>query len=88
MQDPEDAWFVYLVRCSDNTFYCGIAKDVERRVKEHNGKRGARYTRTRQPVELLKAWPCESHSQALHKERWIKSLKRKQKEALLEQEKL
>ncbi|MEM7518379.1 MAG: GIY-YIG nuclease family protein, partial [Planctomycetota bacterium] len=42
-------WFVYIVRCADDTFYTGVAKDVERRVAEHNGDGapGARYTRAR-----------------------------------------
>lgn len=86
----EESWFVYLVRCSDDTFYCGIAKDVDKRVKDHNSnsKRGAKYTRSRQPVVLLKSWECSSKSLAMTHERWIKSLNRIQKQALLELEKI
>ena len=44
-------WFVYMLRCADNSLYTGITLDIERRVNEHNGiKKGARYTRSRQPV--------------------------------------
>jgi len=46
-------WFIYVVRCSDNSLYTGITTDVMRRVKEHNtSKKGARYTRSRRPVTL------------------------------------
>lgn len=48
------SWFVYLVRCKDDTLYCGIAQDVHRRVREHNtSKKGAKYTRGRRPVKLV-----------------------------------
>ena len=46
-------WFVYILRCSDDTLYCGATTDVERRVKEHNGGTASRYTRSRRPVTLL-----------------------------------
>ena len=48
-------WYVYLLRCADATLYCGVTTDVERRLREHNGegKRGAKYTRTRRPVEVV-----------------------------------
>jgi pimeloyl-ACP methyl ester carboxylesterase len=46
-------WHVYLARCADDTIYCGIAKDVARRIERHNQGRGARYTRTRRPVVLI-----------------------------------
>ena len=48
-------WFVYIVRCADNSLYTGIAADVDRRVAEHNstGNLAAKYTRARQPVSLV-----------------------------------
>ena len=48
------AWFVYMLRCADGSLYTGITTDITRRVAEHNGggPLGARYTRTRRPVEL------------------------------------
>lgn len=47
-------WYVYLLRCKDNTLYCGVTTDPERRLEEHNsgGKKGAKYTRSRGPVEI------------------------------------
>ena len=47
-------WYVYLIRCADNSLYCGITTNIERRISMHNGilKGGAKYTRTRRPVSL------------------------------------
>lgn len=75
-------WFVYLVECSDGTLYTGIAKDVSRRVQQHNDGRGARYTRTRRPVKLLYYEVCESRSLALIRECAVKSLPRERKLSL------
>ena len=46
-------WIVYLLRCSDNSLYCGISNDVTRRVATHNAGQGAKYTKSRRPVELV-----------------------------------
>lgn len=78
-------WQVYLLQCSDNTFYCGITTDLERRLLEHNGFRlgGARYTATRRPVELLTASAGLSRREALRLEAAIKRLPRSMKLATL-----
>ncbi len=48
------AWHVYIVCCKDNSYYTGITTDLQRRMEEHNSaKKGAKYTRTRRPVELV-----------------------------------
>lgn len=49
----EQNWVVYLVRCSDETLYCGITTDLDRRLGEHNSGTGAKYTRSRGPVTLI-----------------------------------
>ena len=50
----KDIWYVYMVRCSDETLYTGITNDLEKRIEAHNsGKNGARYTRSRGPVKLV-----------------------------------
>ena len=49
----EKKWVVYLVRCSDNSLYCGISNDFERRLIEHNSGKGAKYTKSRGPVDLV-----------------------------------
>ena len=67
-------WIVYLVRCSDNTLYCGITNDLYSRLKGHNSGKGAKYTRSRTPVELAGISPGMSKSQALKLEYKIKRL--------------
>jgi putative endonuclease len=46
-------WVAYLVRCSDNSLYCGISKDLKSRILDHNSGKGAKYTRSRRPVKLV-----------------------------------
>jgi len=53
MRKNKKEWYVYLVRCRDNSLYCGIAKDVFEREKLHNAGKGAKYTRSRRPVEIV-----------------------------------
>lgn len=78
-------WYVYMVRCADDTLYTGIARDVFRRVAEHNGANecGARYTRARRPVVLVYQERLVGRSQAARREHRIKRLTRAQKEALI-----
>ncbi|MCK5499010.1 MAG: GIY-YIG nuclease family protein [Gammaproteobacteria bacterium] len=78
------AWFVYMVRCGDNSLYTGIAKDVERRIHEHNNDDtlGAKYTKARRPVALVYQEACESRSTATRREYEIKLLSRLEKEEL------
>jgi len=82
------AWHVYFVECADGTFYCGIAKDLLRRLAEHNGALpgGAKYTRGRRPVVLLASRMCASKGEALKLERAIKSRPRGEKLLLLRNE--
>jgi putative endonuclease len=67
-------WAVYLVRCSDNSLYCGISNDLKIRLIEHNSGRGAKYTRSRRPVELVSIGPDMTKSGALKLEYRIKQL--------------
>lgn len=67
-------WVVYLARCSDNSLYCGISNDIENRLVEHNSGRGARYTRSRRPVELVAVGPEMTKKEALKLEYKIKKL--------------
>ena len=77
-------WYVYVVRCSDGSFYTGIATDVERRIDEHNsGSNGAKYTRGRRPVTLLHKEACADRSAALKREIAIKKMTRREKVALI-----
>lgn len=79
------AWQVYIVRCADDSLYTGIARDVERRVAEHNGAGapGASYTRARRPVTLVYAEAAADRSAASRREYQIKQLSRTEKLALI-----
>jgi putative endonuclease len=70
----EKEWTVYLLRCSDNSLYCGITNDLENRLAEHNSGKGAKYTRSRKPVELVGVSPAMTKSEALKFEYRIKRL--------------
>ncbi len=74
-------WFVYLLRCADDSLYCGITTNLERRLDEHNGvkKGGAKYTQARRPVSLCAHAECESRSAALRLEDSIRKLPRHKK---------
>ena len=78
----DKAWFVYLLRCGDDSLYCGITDDVQRRLEAHRAGKGAKYTRGRGPLELVYTEQCESYSAALKREAAIKKLKRPEKLAL------
>lgn len=73
-------WFVYVVKCSDDTYYTGISTDVERRVAEHNdSKKGAKYTSQRRPVSLIAFWEYENRSEASKAEHKFKKKTRTSK---------
>lgn len=80
-------WTVYILRCGDKSLYTGIAKDVRARVKQHSEGRGASYTRTRLPVELLYQRKGLTHSEALVREAQIKAMPRSKKEEIIFSEK-
>ena len=77
-------WFVYLLLCCDQTLYCGITDDVQRRLEMHRSGKGAKYTRGRGPLELVYTEECESYSSALKREYAIKQLPRSEKLKLIE----
>jgi putative endonuclease len=76
-----DKWILYVVRCSDGSLYTGVTNNLKRRILEHNyGMRGAKYTRSRRPVEVVYEENCTSHSDALKKEWAFKKLSKARKE--------
>ena len=79
----ERPWHVYIVRCADNTFYTGIARDLEARMGAHNAGTGARYTRGRGPVQLVYSEFAADRPAALRRELAIKRLKRPAKRKLI-----
>lgn len=80
----EKKWFLYILRCGDDTLYTGITDDVEKRLQKHQEGKGAKYTRGRGPLELVYQYACEDHSQALKLEYKTKQLTRQQKLELVE----
>ena len=80
----ENNWKVYMLRCCDGSLYTGITTDTDRRVAEHNSGKGAKYTRSKRPVELVYQEDCEDHSHALRRELEIKALTRTGKMKLIE----
>lgn len=77
-------WFVYILKCSDNTYYCWSTNDIEKRLHEHNNlKSWAHYTKIRRPVEIVYKEQFETLSEARKRECEIKKLSRIQKETLI-----
>lgn len=74
---------MYILECSDGSFYTGITTDLARRVAAHNAGRGARYTRSRRPVRVIYAESAGDRAAATRRERAIKRLPRAAKEALV-----
>ncbi len=77
--------YTYIVRCSDGTFYTGWTNDIEKRIEAHNNGKGAKYTKTRRPVELVHLEEYDTKEEAMKREYAIKQLTRKKKEALIYQ---
>ena len=77
-------WCVYILRCSDGTLYTGITNDLPKRLESHNAGTGAKYTRSRGPVQLAYREEVPDKSQALRRELEIKGLSRKEKLQLFE----
>ena len=80
---PTEEWFLYILQCHDGSFYTGITKDIERRVKMHNAGRASRFTQVRRPVKIIYQETLFSRSQALVRECRVKALSRRAKEALV-----
>lgn len=80
----ENTWKLYMLRCVDGSLYTGITTDVDKRITAHNAGKGAKYTRSRRPVELVYSENCEDHSVALKRELEIKALTREKKMKLIQ----
>ena len=80
----DGVWFVYLLRCADDSLYTGITNDVSRRCEQHNAGTASRYTRGRRPTSLVYQETHASQSLALQREIAIKALSRQEKESLIQ----
>ena len=83
VKSSEPNWSVYILRCSDGSFYTGISNDPARRFKQHNAGTASRYTRSRLPVELVYQEAQTNRSLALKREVAIKALSRQKKQLLI-----
>ena len=79
----ETTWKLYILRSGDGSLYTGISTDVQRRLEEHRSGKGAKYTRSRGPLELVYEEECGDHSAALKRELEIKKLSREEKMKLI-----
>ena len=77
------SWYVYILRCGDDSLYCGITPDVGKRLAQHRSGKGAKYTRGRGPLELVYCEQQPTHSDALKREAAVKRLPRPQKIQLI-----
>lgn len=77
-------YYVYLLRCGDGTLYAGYTNDLQRRLAVHNAGKGAKYTRSRLPVELVYWESFSNKSSALKREYAIKQCTRKEKLVLIQ----
>ena len=75
--------YTYMVRCRDGSLYTGWTNDLEKRIQAHNQGTGAKYTKTRRPVELVYYEEYESKIQAMKREYEIKQLPKKKKEEMV-----
>ncbi len=80
----DEPWHVYIVECADGSFYTGVARNLDKRLADHNAGAGAKYTRGRLPVELAYAEAADDRSSAQQREAAIKKLSRSAKLLLIE----
>jgi putative endonuclease len=78
-------WLVYLLKCANNSLYCGITNDLSQRLRQHNGeiKGGAKYTRANAPCQLVYQEKMQDRSSASKREYEIKQMDRSAKLALI-----
>jgi putative endonuclease len=70
----ESLWYVYILKCADNTYYTGITNNIKRRIQQHNTNKGAKYTKGRGPFSLVYQDKCKDRGEASRKECAIKKL--------------
>lgn len=84
MINNKDNWFVYILECKNGSYYTGIAKDVEKRLKMHIEGSGAKYTRANPPKGVIYSEKCVNMNAALKRESQIKKMSRKRKEKIVQ----
>ena len=81
----QEEWHVYIILCSDNSFYTGITTDIERRFQQHSAGRGAKYFSGRQPLQVVYFENGHNRSSASRREMQIKALSRAGKDLMVAQ---
>ncbi len=83
--NDQNSWIIYILECCDESLYCGITNDIERRVKQHSGelKGGAKYTLSRRPCNLVYLEKSANRKEALIREFEIKQMSKSQKRELI-----
>ena len=76
--------YTYILRCADGTYYTGWTTDPEQRLKAHNSGKGAKYTRSRLPVEIVHLESFETREAAMSREKIIQHMTRRQKQDLID----
>jgi len=76
-------WYFYILRCANNSFYCGITNNLKERLNEHNNGKGAKYTKTRLPAKLIYFEELPDKSSACKREIEVKGWRREKKEKLV-----
>ena len=79
--------YTYIVKCSDGSLYTGWTNNLEKRIKDHNSGRGAKYTKARRPVVLVYKEEFPTKQEAMKREWEIKRLSRKEKLSMIENSK-
>jgi len=82
-ESKQNFWFVYILKCSDNTYYTGITNNIKRRIQQHETNKGAKYTKGRGPFSLVYQDKCKNRSEASQKEFAIKKLALDEKISLI-----
>ena len=75
--------YTYIVECADGSLYCGWTNDLDKRIKDHNAGKGAKYTKTRLPVKLMYFEEFDTKEEAMSREWHIKQLRREKKMELI-----
>lgn len=84
LEGQEKQNYTYIVRCNDGTLYTGWTSNLKRRMNEHNAGKGAKYTKSRRPVELMYYECFETKEKAMSREYAIKQMTRKEKLKLID----
>ena len=81
----QNNWLIYILKCKDDSLYCGITNNLAKRLKQHKGetKGGAKYTRSHWPCKLVYKEKSVSRSKALQRESVIKKMSKNEKQALI-----